>query len=331
MATAAALGSSNPTHQLAIESGDPAVDGRLFRKCLGQYGTGVAIITMEKDNVRAAVTVNSFASVSLEPPLILWSISHGSRSYPLFKNGRGFAVNILSSSQIDVSKHFSSKIEDKFAGVGWTSGEFGSPLLHGCLAHFECESYSQVDSGDHTILIGLVRRASRFDGEPLLFAKGQYSVANAHPDASPAPETSGPYPETSSAETIISQIFDAHHLISARFDEHRRAEGVDIALARVLACLYDNAGLRADELALATYLGQRDTEDAISALAQRSMLTSSADGGLTLTESGRHLREVIRARWQHFQQQEVAGIPEVDLRTTYRTLSKLIARNRTVK
>lgn len=329
MVNSAAL-NNKPPFAKPLEEGDPAIDGRLFRKCLGQYGTGVAIITMEMEGQRAAVTVNSFASVSLDPPLILWSIAYTSRSYSLFKSGSRFAVNILASSQIDISKHFSSKIEDKFADVAWATGEFGSPLLDGCLAHFECEIYSQVEGGDHLILIGLVRRASRFEGEPLLFAKGQYSVADSHPDASPAPETAGSNPDTSSAETIISQIFDAHHLISATFDEHRRAEGVDIALARVLACLYDNAGMKKDALARATYLGQRDTEDAISALAERSMLLTSADGGLTLTQIGRQLREAIRNRWQDFQNQEVEGIPEADLRATFRTLSKLIARNRTV-
>jgi flavin reductase (DIM6/NTAB) family NADH-FMN oxidoreductase RutF/DNA-binding MarR family transcriptional regulator len=317
--------------RLPIETGDPATDGRLFRRCLGQYGTGIAIITTETGGRRAAVTVNSFASVSLDPPLVLWSITNTSRSYPLFKNGRRFAVNILASTQMNVSTRFASKVEDKFADAVWSPGEFGSPLLDGCLAHFECETYSQVEGGDHTILIGLVRRAVRFEGEPLLFAQGQYSVADTHPEASPSPEVGGSEPETSLEGTIISQIFDAHHLISSTFDEHRRAEGVDISVARVLACLYDTSGLKTDQVARATYLGQRDTEDAVATLLKRAMLVSSEDGQLILTEAGRRLREAIRTRWQDFQQHQVAGIPESDLRATFRTLSKLIAQNRTTR
>jgi flavin reductase (DIM6/NTAB) family NADH-FMN oxidoreductase RutF/DNA-binding MarR family transcriptional regulator len=315
--------------RLPIETGDPATDGRLFRRCLGQYGTGIAIITTETEGRRAAVTVNSFASVSLDPPLVLWSITNTSRSYPLFKKGGRFAVNILASTQMNVSTHFASKIEDKFADAVWSPGEFGSPLLDGCLAHFECESYSEVDGGDHTILIGLVRRAVRFEGEPLLFTQGQYSVAGTHPEASPSPEVGGSKPETSLEGTIISQIFDAHHLISSTFDEHRRAEGVDISVARVLACLYDTSGLKTDQVARASYLGQRDTEDAVDTLLERAMLVSSTDGQLTLTAAGRRLREAIRTRWQDFQQRQVAGIPEQDLRATSRTLSKLIAQNQT--
>jgi flavin reductase (DIM6/NTAB) family NADH-FMN oxidoreductase RutF/DNA-binding MarR family transcriptional regulator len=314
--------------RVPIEAGDPAIDGRLFRRCLGQYGTGIAIITTETDGRRAAVTVNSFASVSLDPPLVLWSITNASRSHSLFNNGKRFAVNILASTQMNVSSHFASRIEDKFAGAAWSPGEFGSPLLHDCLAHLECETYSRVEGGDHTILIGLVRRAVRFEGEPLLFAQGQYSVAGTHPEASPSPEVGGSAPETSLEGTVISQIFDAHHLISSTFDEHRRAEGVDISVARVLACLYDTSGLKTDEVARATFLGQRDTEDAVATLRERAMLVRSGDGRLALTEAGRRLREAIRTRWQDFQQRQVAGIPESDLRAASRTLAKLIAQNR---
>ena len=311
-----------------IEAGDPAGDSRLFRRCLGLYGTGVTIITTETEDQRAAVTVNSFASVSLEPPLVLWSISHGSRSYSLFKNGSHFAVNILASTQMHVSRHFSSKVEDKFADAAWWPGEFGSPLLDGCLAHFECETYSQVEGGDHTILIGLVRRASRFEGEPLLFAQGQYSVAYSHPQVSPSPEVGGLKPEASSEGAIIPQIFEAHHLLSSTFDEHRHAEGLDIPVARVIACIYDVPGLKADQVARATYLGQRDTEDALATLVERGMLVNSTDGQLILTEAGRHRREAIRKRWLDFQKDQLATISEVDRRATLRTLSKLIGQNR---
>lgn len=319
--------SSQDLARLPVEQGDPALDGRMFRRCLGQYGTGIAIITTEGVDRRGAVTVNSFASVSLEPPLVLWSIAHTSRSCELFKSSGRFAVNILSAKQMDVSRHFSSKLEDKFADAAWSPGEFGSPLLEGCLAHFECETYSTVDGGDHTIIIGLVRRASRFEGEPLLFSQGQYSVADAHPAASPTPEASGSRPDTTAEGTIVSHIFEAHHLLSSRFDEHRRAEGMSLAIARIIACMYDRPGLRIDQVAAATHLGQRDTEDAVSELLDRGLLTNSGDGYYSLTDEGRQLRVAIRTRWIAFQHAQVAGIPDADLRATIRTLSKLIEQN----
>jgi flavin reductase (DIM6/NTAB) family NADH-FMN oxidoreductase RutF/DNA-binding MarR family transcriptional regulator len=320
---------SQPNHgdaHFSIEEGDPTADGRMFRRCLGQYGTGIAIITTDVDGRRAAVTVNSFASVSLDPPLVLWSIAHTSRSYPLFTTGGRFAVNILSSKQMDVSRHFSSKVEDKFADTAWSSGRFGSPLIDGCLAHFECETHSLVEGGDHTIIIGLVKRASRFEGAPILFSQGQYSVAESHPNARSTPEAGGANTDTTSEGTIVSQIFEAHYLLSAVFDEHRRAEGVNISVARVLACLYDAAGLKSEQLAEATFLGQRDTEDAIAELLSRTLLVSE-DGKLFLTPSGRQVREAIRTRWEDFQQAQIASIPAGDLKSTIRTLSKLISQN----
>lgn len=318
------------TLPLPVEEGDPLADGRMFRRCLGQYGTGIAIITTEANGQRAAVTVNSFASVSLEPPLVLWSIAHTSRSRRLFESSGHFAVNILSSRQMDVSRHFSSKLEDKFAAADWSPGMFGAPLINGCLAHFECEIYSRMDGGDHTILVGLVKRASRFEGEPLLFSQGQYSVAQSHPDASPTPEASGTKPDTTAEGTIVSQIFEAHNLLSTVFDEHRRAEGVHLSVARMLACLYDKPGLRTDQLAAATLLGQRDTEDAIAELLERDLLVGF-EGRWSLTDAGRRLREAVRARWLSFQQAQIAGISEADLRSTIRTLSRLIDQNRIVE
>jgi len=315
-----------------LEAGDPAGDSRLFRRCLGQYGTGIAIITTQLGEQRGAVTVNSFASVSLDPPLVLWSLARESRSFPLFRDSEKFNVNILSSQQMEVSWHFASKIEDKFASSSWFVGELGMPLLDGCLVHLECEKQAEVEGGDHTILIGRVRRASRFEGEPLLFSQGQYSVPASHPDASPTPEVGGAANgKPRSEQTIVAQIFEAHNLLSARFDEHRRAEGVDIAVARVLACLYDSPDLGLEDLATATFLGQRDTEDAVAELRRRDLLRKGATGGVVLTEAGRTIREAIRSRWQEFQRDQIAGITDPDLSSTIRTLAKLISRNQATK
>jgi flavin reductase (DIM6/NTAB) family NADH-FMN oxidoreductase RutF/DNA-binding MarR family transcriptional regulator len=319
-----------PDLKQPVEEGDPVEDDRMFRRCLGQYGTGVAIITTNTEGRRAAVTVNSFSSVSLDPPLILWSIARTSRSFSIFTGGGHFAVNILSSRQMDVSRHFSSKLEDKFADSAWTLGKYGSPLIDGCLAHLECETNSLVEGGDHVIIIGLVKRARRFEGMPLLFSQGQYSVPESHPETSPTPEASGAVSDTTSEGTIVSQIFEAHNLLSSVFDEHRRAEGVDISVARVLACLYDAKGLKSDQLAAATYLGQRDTEDAITELVRRSLLVNN-QGQLSLTPEGRKVREAIKRRWQDFQQAQIAGIPEADLKSTIRALSKLIDQNKTMQ
>lgn len=166
----------------ALEAGAPASDPRLFRNCLGQFATGIAIITTQTGAARAAVTVNSFASVSLDPPLVLWSIAKTSRSYGAFTGDADFAVNVLEARQAGISAHFSSRQSDKFGGIDWAPGRHGAPLIAGCLAHLECAAHQVVDAGDHAIVIGHVLYAARFEGAPLLYAQGRYALAGALPE-----------------------------------------------------------------------------------------------------------------------------------------------------
>lgn len=165
----------------AIEHGEPHADARAFRRCLGQFATGVAVMTAQHDGQLAGIVVNSFASLSLDPPLILWSIRRESASLPLFCQAGRFAVNVLSADQLAVSNRFAAARNDKFSGIAWTPGRHGAPLLAGCLAHLECLIEQTLDGGDHLLIVGRVKRYARFGGEPLLFAQGHYAVAQEHP------------------------------------------------------------------------------------------------------------------------------------------------------
>ncbi|WP_260430625.1 flavin reductase [Burkholderia cenocepacia] len=313
---------------MPIEQGNPADDPRMFRRGLSQYGTGIAIVTTVDGERRSAVTVNSFSSLSLDPPLLLWSIDRKSRSFPAFSNCEHFAVNILSSEQIELSRHFSSKIEDKFADVAWHPDSFGSPLLDGCLAHFECDVHARHDGGDHLLLIGRVTRLTRFEGVPLIFSQGQYCIA------SEPPEVPGDSAEIANAGTgpsgnnLLQLIFDTHHALSEAFDEHRRAEGVSIAVARVLASVHASPGIKVGDVARQTYLGQRDVEDAVTWLAQKALLIRAADGGVRLTDAGLALRQSIRARWIAFEDAQLDGVSAADIAVLMRTLTRLVERTR---
>ncbi|WP_262272167.1 flavin reductase family protein [Microvirga yunnanensis] len=311
-----------------LEEGDPALDSRTFRRCLGQFATGVAVITAESGEQRAGVTVNSFSSVSLDPPLVLWSISRKSRSFPVFQASDTFAVNILASDQIDVSRHFSSSEEDKFARPLWRPGRSGSPILNGVVGHFECRRIASHEGGDHVIHIGRVEHFARFSGEPLLFVQGRYGIAADHPDLPVGQETlkSAENP-TSQEQSLIALLFRAQHYLSAGFDEHRQAEGVNLAVGRVLAGVYENPGVPLQALVRTTYLGERDAEDAVADLINRSYLARDANGGLTLTPAGRERREAIRSRWEDFQTQQTSGLSEADMHCAQRVLMSLIERN----
>ncbi len=157
---------------------DEAHDARQIRNALGRFPTGVTVITTQApDGKREGLTANSFSALSLDPPLILWSISRRSPSLPGFLASGYFAINVLSAGQADLSHRFATRSEDKFAGLTIGTGVGDSPLLDGVLARFECSVENTVDGGDHVLFIGRVHRLAYGDGEPLIFNAGRYCTA----------------------------------------------------------------------------------------------------------------------------------------------------------
>jgi flavin reductase (DIM6/NTAB) family NADH-FMN oxidoreductase RutF len=155
----------------------PAIDPREFRTALGAFGTGVTVITAcAPDGRRAALTVNSFASVSLAPPLVLWSLGLHSSSLSIFQDASHFAVNVLSEMQEDLARHFARSQPDKFAGIPWREGLGGAPLLDGTLAEFECRNAYRYYGGDHIIFLGAVEAFSSRPGAPLMFCRGAFGA-----------------------------------------------------------------------------------------------------------------------------------------------------------
>jgi len=177
------------SHRPWVDRGRPLDDRRAFRRCLGQYPTGVTVITARHGDEVVGMTVNSFASVSLEPPLILWSIRRESRSVVAYRNADHFAVNILAHDQVQVSQWFGMGHPESFELVLWETGLGGAPLIHGSVAQLECQRVSVQEAGDHLILIGEVQRYARFDAKPLTFSNGEYAITQGlsreppgHPD-----------------------------------------------------------------------------------------------------------------------------------------------------
>lgn len=151
-------------------------DSRAFRTALGGFATGVCVVTTLDltSGHPVGITVNSFASVSLDPPLVLWSVARTAQSFGLFEGAEHWAVNVLSVDQQEVSNLFAGRADDKFAAVDWVPGLGGAPLLERCVARFECAAEHRYDGGDHVILVGRVLRFERSDLAPLLFAGGRY-------------------------------------------------------------------------------------------------------------------------------------------------------------
>lgn len=159
----------------------PPFDTRQLRDVLGTFITGVTVVTTrDAAGVAHGVTANSFSSVSLEPPLVLWSQALTSRSHPAFRDGAHFAVNILAHDQVALSQHFARSRDDKFAAIAHGSGAGGAPLLDGASAQLECVKVAAHVSGDHVIFIGRIVAFRHAGHPPLAYGGGAYLRALPH-------------------------------------------------------------------------------------------------------------------------------------------------------
>jgi flavin reductase (DIM6/NTAB) family NADH-FMN oxidoreductase RutF len=158
---------------------DNPFDTRAFREALGWFPTGIAVMTASSPEAsHIGITVNSFTSVSLDPPLVLWCIDRRSRRYPAFAGAPGFTVSILASGQKAVSARLAGAGEHRLDGIALIETELGPPALAEALAVFECALESVQDAGDHAILIGRVLRFARHEkaGAPLVYFRGNYGA-----------------------------------------------------------------------------------------------------------------------------------------------------------
>lgn len=147
-----------------------------LRRALGRFGTGVTIVsTLGADGVPVGVTANSFSSVSLDPPIVLWSLRRHSPSLAAFDSAGRFVINVLALDQLELSRRFASSLPDKFAGVECRPGVAGLPVLEGCAAVFECRTEQRLEVGDHILYLGRVEAYGHRLGPTLLFCQGRYA------------------------------------------------------------------------------------------------------------------------------------------------------------
>lgn len=226
-----------------------AIDVREFRSALGQFATGVTIVTtFDADRRPTGVTASSFNSVSLDPPLVLWSLAKSAQSLNAFRESGSFAVHVLATDQQAMSNRFARSGEDKFADMEFHTTPQGVPLFDNCAARFVCKTASQYEGGDHIILVGEVTDFETSDREPLLFHSGDYKEARVTADVV-EPETVVDIENATFSEDFFSYLLArAHFQLSLPTNRLRGEWGMSEVESLCLSLLSLTPGLSLAEL-----------------------------------------------------------------------------------
>jgi flavin reductase (DIM6/NTAB) family NADH-FMN oxidoreductase RutF/DNA-binding MarR family transcriptional regulator len=266
----------------ALESGAPQGNADAFRRALGHFSTGVTIITAEADGVRAGITANSFNSVSLDPPLVLWSVKKTSTSWPVFAASNSFAINVLASDQAQLASQFARSGTDKFKDVDWKPGATGAPLLARVTAQFECVRRVEYEGGDHLIVVGEVTHFARYERRPLVFTQGRFSLAIDNADAA----STSVDPRSDAYPTFLTMFRRAFLQRASEFREEAHSVGFTMNESRLMYHLELSPGLNVDSLARVSLLDMDAATDSIASLERKEWVARGADGSLQLTVPG---------------------------------------------
>ncbi|MBH3426314.1 p-hydroxyphenylacetate 3-hydroxylase reductase component [Pseudomonas alkylphenolica] len=283
-----------------------ALDTRAFRRALGNFATGVTVVTAASaDGRKVGVTANSFNSVSLEPPLILWSIDKRSSSHEVFEAASHFAVNVLAADQIDLSNNFAKPKDDRFADIEFETGEGGAPLLADCAARFHCEKYQQVDGGDHWIMIGKVVAFDDCGRSPLLYHQGAYSMVLPHTRMTRREEGQPPSSHFQGrlSHNLYYLMTQALRTYQASYQPRQLSTGLRTSEARMLMVLENDAGLNMTDLQREVAMPAREIVEAVANLKRKGLVTDEGER-VRLTVKGIDETEGLWAI-AHEQQQKV--------------------------
>lgn len=292
---------------------DPALDPHSLRRALGNFATGITVVTAQSpEGERIGLTVNSFNSVSLEPPLILWSLDKRSvDSLDVIRRADHFAVNILAADQIDISNQFARPQADKFSGIDFREGAGRAPLLEGCAACFQCTLHETVDAGDHWILIGRVLDFDDFGRAPLLYHQGAYSLVLPHPRIGRSPKGD---PRSSGSEiglehNLLYLLLQAVNAYQSAYLPKQQALGLSVSEARVLILLSALNEARAEILQRESSLPGSEIREALDNLAQSGLVEREEDGNCRLSPAG---QERARQYWALSEQEQQQVFAEFD-------------------
>lgn len=277
-------------------------DTRDFRQALGRFATGVTIVTARAaDGTPVGMTANSFNSVSMDPPMVLWSLARTARSAEAFLQADAWNVHILANDQEALSNRFARAGEDKFGGLALDAGLGDAPLIPGCSARFQCRTAFRYDGGDHVIFVGEVLAYDRSERPPLVFVTGGYALAT-RLQGNVSTEQQADVSNAPYSENLLGYLLGrAHHQFMAGFRDTLDARGLADADFYVLSLLAVRAPLSGPEIAAhIAYTGIDVGGVLLRSLLARGLLAADEQGRHALSASGRdailHVMAAAKAR-----------------------------------
>ena len=309
----------------AAAPADP-IDPKAFRRALGNFATGVTIITAKApDGTTVGVTASSFQSLSMDPPLVQWSSIKGNPSCAIFEQASHFAVNILASDQMEMSNHFARQQEDKFAGVEYAAGIGGAPIFPNCAGRFQCETYDKLDGGDHWIFLGRVLAFDDFGRPPLCFHRGSYAMVFDHPGT--APKITDHPSADEHGELLGNHTFflmmRAVRAYQARYQPLIEDLGLSLIESRSLLVLSDLPGLKPEDMVPHLHAPMNEARAALVNLADRGLVAAEGEG-YVLTTAGADTAQSCWGIAKDFEKASFHGFSPEDLETFDKVLHQLI-------
>lgn len=272
-------------------TGAASFDPRDFRQALGAFATGVTIVTAHAaDGSPVGITANSFNSVSLDPPMVLWSLAKNARSLPVFAQATHWNVHVLANNQETLSDRFARAGEDKFRGLTLDADASEAPLIPGCSARFQCRAAFQYEGGDHVIFVGEVIDYDRTTSPPLLYVTGDYALAARKAGAVASVATEAELPDAIYSEDLLGYLLGrAHYQFVAGFRHTMDERGLADADFFVLSLLSVRQPLGREEIAAhIAYTGVDIGAAALQSMRARGLLElDERTGGWRLAAGGR--------------------------------------------
>lgn len=284
-----------------------AIDTRALRDALSSFATGVTIVTTaDVTGEPIGMTASSFNSVSMEPPLILWSVTKTALSAPVFQNAKHFAVHVLAANQMSLSNRFARSGEDKFDGVDYQVDENDVPQLTGVLTRFDCDTWSVYEGGDHWIIVGEVKTMETQKGEGLVFSGGAYATANSIQPPNPDIQNDdGPI-----EELLIYNLARAYVQVSRRFHASVEKSGLTIPEWRTLASLHGGKSRTVPELVARTFVSPKKMNHLLTQMKQAGWLTVEDQGGTSMVTGTSKGQSRVEHLFELCAQQEAEALGE---------------------